>query len=635
MARATCPAAMREHLQPAGTGPAVRAHRNARTSLAARLEIARSTEPARVLAARYGVSAETIRKWQRRGESDCQDHSTRPHRLPTKTGPAQRIAICALQRRLNFPLDDLAGLLAPVLPEINRYSLWRILRSEGLGRRAHRRVLPVDIHADNPSGNNSGFVRIDVVPLSELEAVAPGCGTSWLFVATDRHARPVRCSLAQDSSESSAIAFLKDLASASAAPIRHVRTGPAACFTGGFLRACFELGLKPRPPEPTVFPEFEPLVPIDDSRSVFAAPAETFEQLHWQNCVCHGDDGLPLPREADAWPEDLLRRWPEFPRAHQAVRRVATGLSPTVPTWLANGVAIAICAMTLRYRMQPILQVQPSGGRRRPVLERLATLLGKLHAAILGLEERETQCLECIVPPRSISHDVTRFLVLPGDGRGLLCTLPEALREREHDIARLRIRETPGRQAAGGLVRIRRALFRFGQHLGRLSGRDFIALSMALSREVREEGSLAGVSDPASALTLSGEAARSMLLGRLEVLRRAALAASTGSPGRPQVMRGSLLLIEQTACLWSALTGRPPDASSKRGSLHAFVADIAEIILNPVEASGQVIQLPGDLGPVIRTAVRAFAKHPGYIPTQGFEMRRRPRGRSPAASPGT
>ena len=100
-------------------------------------------------------------------------------------------------------------------------------------------------------------------------------------------------------------------------------------------------------------------------------------------------------------------------------------------------------------------------------------------------------------------------------------------------------------------------------------------------------------------------------------------------------MRGSLLLIEQTACLWSALTGRPPDASSKRGSLHAFVADIAEIILNPVEAGGGENRLPGDLGPVIRTAVRAFAKHPGYIPTQGFETRRRPRGRPASVRPET
>lgn len=323
---------MHEHLRTTGTGPAVRAHRNARTSPAARREIARSAEPVRVLAARYGVSTETIRKWQRRGEADCQDRSTRPHRLSAKTSPAQRDAIRALQRRLNFPLDDLAGLLVAVLPAINRYSLWRILRSEGLGRRAHRRVLPVDIRADDPPASGAGFVRIDVVEMPELEALAPGHGMSWLFVATDRRARLLRCSLARDSGEGSAVAFLRELAAASATPIRHVRTGSAACFTAGFIGACLALGLKPRPQEPAVFPAFEPLIPAVKGRSIFAAPAETFADFHWQNCVRHGDEDTPFPGEAEgAWPEDLPRRWPEFPRARQAVGRVATGLSPAVP----------------------------------------------------------------------------------------------------------------------------------------------------------------------------------------------------------------------------------------------------------------------------------------------------------------
>ena len=54
---------------------------NARTTPATRAEIARSAEPAGVLARRYGVSAETVRKWRRRGAADCQDRSARPHKL--------------------------------------------------------------------------------------------------------------------------------------------------------------------------------------------------------------------------------------------------------------------------------------------------------------------------------------------------------------------------------------------------------------------------------------------------------------------------------------------------------------------------------------------------------------------------
>src|SRR5690242_129286 len=59
-------------------------HPKARTTPAVRAEIARSREPTGVLAQRYSVSTETIRKWRKRGPADCQDHSSRPHKLPWK-----------------------------------------------------------------------------------------------------------------------------------------------------------------------------------------------------------------------------------------------------------------------------------------------------------------------------------------------------------------------------------------------------------------------------------------------------------------------------------------------------------------------------------------------------------------------
>jgi transposase-like protein len=42
-------------------------HPQARTTPAARQEIARSTEPTGVLAKRFSVSTETVRKWRKRG----------------------------------------------------------------------------------------------------------------------------------------------------------------------------------------------------------------------------------------------------------------------------------------------------------------------------------------------------------------------------------------------------------------------------------------------------------------------------------------------------------------------------------------------------------------------------------------
>src|SRR4028119_2359332 len=81
-------------------------HPNARTTPVVRAEIARSDEPSAVLARRYGVSTEAVRKWRKRGPDDCLDHSARPHRLPWKATEEERAVVRALRRATNFALDD-------------------------------------------------------------------------------------------------------------------------------------------------------------------------------------------------------------------------------------------------------------------------------------------------------------------------------------------------------------------------------------------------------------------------------------------------------------------------------------------------------------------------------------------------
>ncbi len=81
-------------------------HPNARTTPAVRAEIACSREPTGVLAQRYGVSPETIRKWRKRGADACQDRSSRPHTLPWKATEEERAIVCALRRATGFPLKD-------------------------------------------------------------------------------------------------------------------------------------------------------------------------------------------------------------------------------------------------------------------------------------------------------------------------------------------------------------------------------------------------------------------------------------------------------------------------------------------------------------------------------------------------
>src|SRR5215213_8663000 len=135
-------------------------HANARTTPAVRAEIARSSEPTGILARRYGVSAETVRKWRKRGAADCRDRSSRPHKLPWKASEEERAVVCALRRATGFPLDDLTFVVAQFLPQLNQDAVYRSLRAEGLGR------LPPASCPRRPAGSfkayELGFVHVDV-----------------------------------------------------------------------------------------------------------------------------------------------------------------------------------------------------------------------------------------------------------------------------------------------------------------------------------------------------------------------------------------------------------------------------------------------------------------------------------------
>jgi transposase len=104
-------------------------HPNARTTPTVRAEIARSQESSGVLASRYGVSTETVRKWRKRGPADCQDRSARPHKLPWKVSEEERAIVYALRRATGFPLDDLTFILTHFLPHLNRDAVDRILKA--------------------------------------------------------------------------------------------------------------------------------------------------------------------------------------------------------------------------------------------------------------------------------------------------------------------------------------------------------------------------------------------------------------------------------------------------------------------------------------------------------------------------
>jgi transposase len=182
---------------------------NSRTTPAVRAEIARSGEPSGVLSKRYGVSAETVRKWRKRGAEDCLDRSAKPHKLPWKATDEERAVVCALRRSTNFALDDLTFVVAHFLPHLNRDSVWRILRAEGLNRRPP----PASGRTKRGQGTfgdyDLGFVHIDIKHLPKLQTADGERRKRYLYVAIDRRSRSVHLAVKDDETTKSAIAGLR------------------------------------------------------------------------------------------------------------------------------------------------------------------------------------------------------------------------------------------------------------------------------------------------------------------------------------------------------------------------------------------------------------------------------------------
>src|SRR3954466_12177383 len=224
-------------------------HPNARTTPAVRAEIARSGEPTGELAARFGVSTETVREWRKRGADDCRDRSSRPHELPWKASGEERAGGCALRRATGFPLDDLPFVVRHFLPHLGRDNVYRILQAEGLSRR------PAPTAPEKPAGKfkeyELGFVHVDVKHLPKLRTADGECRKRYLFVAIDRRSRRVHLAVKDEETEVAARAFLEEALAAFPFRVTHILTDRGSCSTAeGFERRCRELGVEHRETRP-------------------------------------------------------------------------------------------------------------------------------------------------------------------------------------------------------------------------------------------------------------------------------------------------------------------------------------------------------------------------------------------------
>jgi len=229
----------------------VQIHPQARTTPAVRVEIARSTEPASVVAKRYGISDETVRKWRRRGEQAVQDRSSRPKRLAWRMTEEERAIICAVRRATGFALDDLTFVLRHFLPHLNRDSIYRVLKAEGLNRRPPKSAEQPRKGQGRFKDYDLGFVHIDVKHLPKLRTADGEIRKRFLYVAIDRCSRFVHLAVYDAENAANAIAFLKEARKAFPFRITHVLTDRGSCFTADdFERACAKIKASHRKTKP-------------------------------------------------------------------------------------------------------------------------------------------------------------------------------------------------------------------------------------------------------------------------------------------------------------------------------------------------------------------------------------------------
>lgn len=136
------------------------------------------------------------------------------------------------------------------LPHLNRDSVWRILKAEGISRRPPPPTTTPAKGQGTFRDYDLGFVHIDIKHLPKLRTANGEQRKRYLFVAIDRHSRSVHLAVKDDETERSAIAFLREAAAAFPFRLTHVLTHNGSCFPATFARACAALGTEYRHTRP-------------------------------------------------------------------------------------------------------------------------------------------------------------------------------------------------------------------------------------------------------------------------------------------------------------------------------------------------------------------------------------------------
>jgi transposase InsO family protein len=235
-------------------------HKNARLTPASRAELVRRVErgqPPGVVAAGFGVSLGTVRKWVERfraeGAAGLVDRSSRPGRLRRATPPAVRERIVALRRQ------RWCGRQIAKEVGVSPATVSRVLRRSGLSRmRDLDPAQPVRRYECRHPGE---LIHIDIKKLGRFDRIghritgdrrgqssSRGAGWEFVHVCIDDASRLAFSQVMPDEKKGSAVAFLRAAVAyyeSLGVEVARVMTDNGACYRAhAFRDACTDLGLR-------------------------------------------------------------------------------------------------------------------------------------------------------------------------------------------------------------------------------------------------------------------------------------------------------------------------------------------------------------------------------------------------------
>ncbi len=215
-------------------------HSQARTTPLIRREIQESGLSQAALARKYGLTKDTVRKWQRR--NSVEDRSHRPNTLKTTLSPLEEEVVIALRKTLLLPLDDLLVITREFInPDVSRSGIARCLKRHGVSQL--NALIPQEEHAKKPVKTFKdyvpGFVHVD---LKYLPQMPDQTHRSYLFAAIDRATRWVYLEVLPAKTATQAKRFLQHLIAKAPFKIEKVLTDNGKEFTD---RYCATGELKP------------------------------------------------------------------------------------------------------------------------------------------------------------------------------------------------------------------------------------------------------------------------------------------------------------------------------------------------------------------------------------------------------